>query len=94
MLMTPLMLKKNWNVTSVIRDPAHRDEILQLNEDGHEGKVDVLLSSLEDLHTAADATAILDKVKPNYVVWSAGEHRPQIPLHHRCSQQELIPGFR
>ena len=71
MLMTPLMLAKSWNVTSVIRDPSQEKEILALGE-GQKGKLDVLVSSLEDVKSDADAKKVLDAVKPNYVVWSAG----------------------
>lgn len=65
------MLAKSWNVTSVIRDPAQKEEITKLGE-GQKGKVDVLISSLEDIKSDADAKKVLDAVKPNYVVWSAG----------------------
>jgi dTDP-4-dehydrorhamnose reductase len=59
--LTPLLLAKSWNVTSVIRsvDPKQQDEILALG-------------SLEDVKSDADAQKVLDKVKPDYVVWSAG----------------------
>jgi nucleoside-diphosphate-sugar epimerase len=70
--LTPLLLARSWNVTSVIRNPEHEKEILQLGK-GKKGKVDVLLSSLDDVKSDADAQAILDKVHPDYVVWSAGK---------------------
>ncbi|KAL1986817.1 hypothetical protein VTN96DRAFT_5470 [Rasamsonia emersonii] len=77
--LTPLLLARSWNVTSVIRNPEHEKEILQLGS-GHglqgkgkgKGKVEVLVSSLDDVKSDADAQAILDKVQPDYVVWSAG----------------------
>lgn len=70
--LTPLLLAKRWDVTSVIRDPTQRDDILKLaNEQG--GKLDVLVESLEDAKSDADAKAVLDQVKPDYVVWSAGK---------------------
>ena len=69
--MTPLMLAKAWNVTSVIRDPSQEQEIIKLGE-GHKGQVETLVSSLEDVKSDADAQKVLDAVKPNYVVWSAG----------------------
>ncbi|KAJ9198254.1 hypothetical protein DTO166G4_6584 [Paecilomyces variotii] len=71
MLLTPLLLARNWNVTSVVRNPEHEPEILNLGK-GQKGKVEVLLSSLEEVKQPADAKKILDTVKPDYVVWSAG----------------------
>jgi nucleoside-diphosphate-sugar epimerase len=69
--LTPLLLAKSWNVTTIIRDPKHQDEILALGKD-QKGQVDVLVESLEDVKSDADAQKVLDKVKPDYVVWSAG----------------------
>ncbi|KAL1861931.1 hypothetical protein Plec18170_000755 [Paecilomyces lecythidis] len=71
LLLTPLLLARNWNVTSVIRNPEHEQEIVNLGK-GQKGKVEVLISSLEEIKSPADAKKILDTVKPDYVVWSAG----------------------
>lgn len=70
--LTPLLLARSWNVTSVVRNPDHKDEILKLGE-GKKGKVDVLVSSLDEVKNESDAKKILDQVKPEYVVWSAGK---------------------
>ncbi|PWY73697.1 hypothetical protein BO70DRAFT_373176 [Aspergillus heteromorphus CBS 117.55] len=69
--LTPLLLARSWNVTSVIRNAEHENEILALGQ-GAQGKLDVLLSSLDDVKSDADAKSILDRVSPDYVVWSAG----------------------
>lgn len=69
--LTPLLLNRAWNVTSVIRNPDHENEILALGK-GRKGKLDVLISSLDDVKSATDAQKILDTVTPDYVVWSAG----------------------
>ncbi|KAJ5320150.1 hypothetical protein PENANT_c025G01777 [Penicillium antarcticum] len=69
--LTPLLLKRAWNVTSVVRNPDHESEILALGK-GLKGKLNVLISSLEDVKSAADAQKIIDTVTPDYVVWSAG----------------------
>jgi len=74
--MTPLFLNRAWNVTSVIRNPDHKNDILSLGQ-GRKGKLEVLISSLEDVKSAADARKILDSVAPDYVVWSAGTLIPQ-----------------
>lgn len=71
MLLTPLLLKRSWNVTSVIRNPEQKDEILALGN-GLQGKVDVLIESLDDVKSDQEAQNVLDQVKPDYVVWSAG----------------------
>lgn len=69
--LTPLLLNRAWNVTSVVRNPDHEKEILALGK-GRKGNVNVLISSLADVKSAADAQQILNTVKPDYVVWSAG----------------------
>jgi nucleoside-diphosphate-sugar epimerase len=73
--LTPLLLKRAWNVTSVIRNPDHESEILALGK-GLKGNLNVLLSSLADVKSAADAQKIIDTVSPDYVVWSAGKKFP------------------
>ncbi|KAL3435870.1 hypothetical protein BDV09DRAFT_184663 [Aspergillus tetrazonus] len=71
--LTPLLLARSWNVTSVIRNPAHESEILALAESEKvRGKLSVLVSSLDDVKTSADAAKIISQVDPDYVVWSAG----------------------
>lgn len=73
--LTPLLLARAWNVTSVIRNAEHENEILALGKGkGARGKLSVLLSSLEDVKSDADAKKIIDAVSPDYVVWSAGIH--------------------
>ncbi|EYE95680.1 uncharacterized protein EURHEDRAFT_411959 [Aspergillus ruber CBS 135680] len=69
--LTPLLLSRAWNVTSVIRNPDHESEIRALGH-GKKGSLDILLSSLDDVKTEADAKSIIDRVQPDYVVWSAG----------------------
>ena len=81
--MTPLLLNRAWNVTSVVRNPDHESEILALGK-GLKGKLDVLVASLEDVKSASDARKILDYVTPDYVVWSAGKLVP-LPSPHSSS---------
>ncbi|OJD11541.1 hypothetical protein AJ78_07714 [Emergomyces pasteurianus Ep9510] len=69
--LTPLLLNRSWDVTSVIRNPDHINDIMKLGT-GKKGKVDVLISSLDEVKSVNDAKAIVDRVKPNYVVWAAG----------------------
>jgi hypothetical protein len=72
MLLTPLLLERSWNVTSVIRNPNQTAEIEALGK-GLEGKVDVVIESLDDVKSDQEAQRVLDQVKPDYVVWSAGK---------------------
>ncbi|KAI0837042.1 NAD(P)-binding protein [Hypoxylon sp. FL0890] len=70
-LLTPLLLQRAWNVTSIIRDPAQVANLEKLSE-GQAGKLNVLVRSLEDVTSDAQAKSLIDEVKPDYVVWSAG----------------------
>ena len=71
LFLTPLLLSKSWDVVSVVRNPDHQSEILALGN-GKPGKVEVLVDSLDDVKDESQARRVIDKVKPNYVVWSAG----------------------
>lgn len=75
--LTPLLLSKSWNVTSVIRNPDHEAEISKLGE-GRPGKINVLVDSLDDISSDSDAKRVLDKVDPDIVIWSAGRRHGRI----------------
>lgn len=70
-LLTPMLLQRSWAVTSVIRNPDQVAGLEKLGE-GQKGKLNVLVRSVEDVKSEAQAKSILDEVKPSYVVWSAG----------------------
>ncbi|KAF2649944.1 hypothetical protein K491DRAFT_697669 [Lophiostoma macrostomum CBS 122681] len=70
-LLTPLLLAKSWSVTSMIRSPDQKATIEKLGQ-GQPGKLDVLVSSIEDVKNEGDAKSILEQVNPDWVVWSAG----------------------
>ena len=70
-LLTPLILSRSWQLTSVIRDPAQESTITSLGKN-QPGKLDILVSSLEDIKTQAQAQSIISSTSPTYVVWSAG----------------------
>jgi dTDP-4-dehydrorhamnose reductase len=70
-LLTPLLLARSWNVTSMIRSADQKPTIEKLGQ-GQPGKLDVLVSSVEDVKGESDAQKILEQVKPDWVVWSAG----------------------
>lgn len=94
--LTPLLLARSWNVTSVIRNAEHEAEILALGN-GKPGKLSVLLSSLDDVKSQADAQSVLDKVKPEYVVWAAGKsyvrltHLPDTNTLYRSRRKRWSP---
>lgn len=71
LLMTPHLLSRSWQVTSVIRNPDQKTDIIAAGKN-QPGQLDVLVASLEDVKSAADAKKILDQTRPDYVVWSAG----------------------
>ncbi|KAL8996946.1 MAG: hypothetical protein Q9169_003652 [Polycauliona sp. 2 TL-2023] len=71
LLLTPRLVARSWHVTSVIRDASQTDDILSTVK-GDAGSVDVLVSSLEDVKSKGDAQQIIDRSKPDYVIWSAG----------------------
>ncbi|TQS33109.1 hypothetical protein Golomagni_06557, partial [Golovinomyces magnicellulatus] len=70
-LLTPLLLKRAWTVTSMIRKAEQVPAIEKLGE-GLPGKLNVLVSSIEDVTTKDAATGILQQVKPDFIAWSAG----------------------
>jgi len=70
-LLTPLLLNKSWTVTSVIRAHEQVPAIEKLGA-GRAGKLNVLVRSIEDVTDQSKAQAILDEVKPDTIVWSAG----------------------
>ncbi|KIH88256.1 NAD dependent epimerase/dehydratase family protein [Sporothrix brasiliensis 5110] len=73
-LLTPLLLQRAWTVTSVIRSQDQVPDIEALAPDANARKnLHVLVHSLEDLvQSQAAAQQLLDQVRPDYVVWSAG----------------------
>lgn len=87
MKLTPMLLAKSFDVTSVVRNEDHKSEILSLGK-GQPGKVDVLVDSLDDISKEADAKRVLDKVNPSIVVWSAGKETQELTASSTHSSQE------
>jgi len=69
--LTPLLLAKSWNVTSLVRNHNYEAEILKLG-DGKPGKINVLVDSLDDVTTVSRAATVLEKVDPSIVIFAAG----------------------
>ncbi|KAI9849130.1 MAG: hypothetical protein M1837_005360 [Sclerophora amabilis] len=108
LLLTPHLLARSWNVTSVIRDEAQREDILNAaakaqaiarsggpdtaaaagagtddtagaggNGSGSGsgsgvGKLDILISSLDEVKSEGDARKVIEQVGAHWVVWCAG----------------------
>lgn len=70
-LLTPILLNKSWTVTSVIRTDEQIPAIQKLGANV-QGKLNVLVRSIEEVKSESQAKSILEEVKPDYVVWSAG----------------------
>ncbi|KAM7190094.1 hypothetical protein V8F33_009681 [Rhypophila sp. PSN 637] len=70
-LLTPLLLRRSWNVTSVIRNPDQVPAIQSLAPPPQQ-QLNVLVRSLEDIKSQSQARSIIDEVKPDFIVWSAG----------------------
>lgn len=70
--LTPLLLTRQWSVTSVIRNPAHEAEIRALAPENSAGQLDVLVESLEEVKKPEDAHKVLEKTKADWVIWLAG----------------------
>jgi len=72
--LTPLLLQRSWAVTSIIRDPSQVPAVKQLAEkaQGKRGELNVLVRSIEEVKSESQAKTIIDEVKPDYIVWSAG----------------------
>jgi nucleoside-diphosphate-sugar epimerase len=70
-LLTPLLLAKSHNVTSMIRTAEQKPAIEKLSQ-GQSGKLNVFVSNVADVKSEEDAKKILDQVKPDWVIWSAG----------------------
>lgn len=71
-LLTPLLLKRSWAVTSVIRTEEQIPAIEKLGA-GLPGKLQVLVRSIAAVDTQEKAASILDEVNADYVAWSAGQ---------------------
>ena len=70
-LLTPMLLSRSFQVTSVIRDPSQAQTINSLGK-SQPGQLDVNVSSLEDVKTEEQAQSIISSANPNYIVFSAG----------------------
>ncbi len=74
LLATPQILERGWHLTSVIRNPDQKNDILAAAAKAKSGKenIEVLVHSIEDIKSMDDAKKLLDLSKPDWVLFSAG----------------------
>ncbi|KAK6504683.1 hypothetical protein TWF481_006622 [Arthrobotrys musiformis] len=70
--LTPLLLQKSWRVTSIVRNKDHESDITSAAGKSNLENLRVLVESIEDVKSTSAAARVLDEVRPDYVVWSAG----------------------
>lgn len=70
-LITDILLKKSWTVTSLIRSEEQVEDLKKAFE-GLPGKHHVVVHDLEQVGNQEKAAKILEEVKPDSVVWTAG----------------------
>lgn len=70
-ILTPLLLSRSWNVTSMIRTADQKPTIQALGKN-QPGKLSVLVHSVADVKTESDAKKIIDEAAADWVIWSAG----------------------
>jgi len=75
LLIASMMLERSWDVISVVRSAQQKDRILRLGI-GKKGKIDVLVCDLEGLQNVHDARGMIDRAKPNAIVFAAGNITP------------------
>lgn len=77
--LTPLLLKRSWTVTSVIRT---HDQVPTIQKHGIDqpGKLNVLVYDVEKISSKRQAGDLLHELKPDYIVWSAGKCPVQVQM--------------
>ncbi|KAF4963822.1 hypothetical protein FSARC_8182 [Fusarium sarcochroum] len=73
-LLTVILLKKSWTVTSLIRTADQIDDLKKISE-GLPGTHKIAVHDLGKIDSQEKAAAILEEVKPDSVVFSAGAGR-------------------
>lgn len=71
-LLTVMLLEKAWSVTSLIRSAEQIDDLKKIGV-GLPGKHDVVVHDLEQISSQEKAQAIIDEVKPDSLVFAAGQ---------------------
>lgn len=69
--LTPMLLRRSWNVTSIIRNEDQVPALKALDTE-KTGRLNVLVRSLDDVKSEDQAKAIINEANADYIVWSAG----------------------
>ena len=84
-LLTQILLKKSWSVTSLIRT-AKQIKDLEPIADGLPGKLTIAVHDLEKVDSQEKAAVIINDLKPDSIVWTAGmsprSYPRERPLSH------------
>ncbi|KAL4882866.1 NAD(P)-binding protein [Aspergillus karnatakaensis] len=83
--MTTIMLSRSWKVTSVIRNIKQKKDKLQLG-DPSSHLLDVLECDLANLRSSQDAAEIMQKIRPNIVVFAAGSFTTPYTIDRDAAQ--------
>lgn len=73
-LLTVMLLKKSWTVTSLIRNPDQIEDLKRISE-GLPGTHKIVVHDLITITSQEKAAAVIDEVKPDSVVFSAGKSK-------------------
>lgn len=71
-LLAVTLLRKSWTVTSLIRSAEQIDDLKKISE-GLPGKHNIVVHDLEKIDSQDKAASVLEEVKPDSVVFTAGE---------------------
>ncbi|KAH8663365.1 hypothetical protein BGZ60DRAFT_411142 [Tricladium varicosporioides] len=75
LLLTPKILSRSWDLTSVIRNPDQKEDIVAAGNKATGsklGKLNILVESLDDVKSVEQARGVLERVRPDWILWSAG----------------------
>ena len=72
--MMRIMVARSWQVTSVVRNIEQKQDILSLGEHNPATCLDVLECDLQNIRSSNEAFHILEKIRPNIVVFAAGTY--------------------
>ncbi|PYI03361.1 NAD(P)-binding protein [Aspergillus sclerotiicarbonarius CBS 121057] len=78
--MTRLMVSRSWRVTSVVRNPQHKEDILRL------GANEAVQCDLRRIQTVEDASQLIEKHQPSCVVFAAGSFSSPYEIDRDAAQ--------
>ncbi|KAF5023131.1 hypothetical protein F66182_4826 [Fusarium sp. NRRL 66182] len=88
-LLTVHLLKNSWTVTSLIRTADQMDDLKKISE-GLPGTHKIVVHDLVKIDSQEKAAAVLDQVKPDSVVFSAGAGKSDQDTINRIDRDAAI----